>query len=43
MHEKLITYINSYKGVKYVRLGEMAVQFREGTIPGAVVGGRVDD
>jgi peptidoglycan/xylan/chitin deacetylase (PgdA/CDA1 family) len=43
MHEDLIRYINSHDGVEWVTLEEMAQQFKEGKIQGAVVEGGVDD
>ncbi|KAL1633933.1 hypothetical protein SLS58_010877 [Diplodia intermedia] len=42
MHERLIEYINKHEGVEWMTFGEMATEFREGRIPGAVVEGGVD-
>jgi peptidoglycan/xylan/chitin deacetylase (PgdA/CDA1 family) len=43
MHEKLIEYINSHEGVEWVTLEEMALQFKDGKLPGAFVEGGVED
>lgn len=39
MHERLIEYINTFEGVEWMTMGEIAKEFLEGRISGTTIEG----
>lgn len=42
LHERIIEYINSFEGVEWMTMAEMAQEFLQGKMTGATVEGGVD-